>query len=122
MSRNKMRRRGEGFLSSRAESPATAGSLFLVLRVRDSSTSVGMRGKLRVRTRAATLHPNVCASNLSKQNFEELNTLPFAGNVGVERRAFHRSAISCWRARIEHLEWIPAAGRSRNHSLDFRAL
>jgi hypothetical protein len=117
-----MRQPGDGFLSCRAKSPAAAGSLFLVLRVRDSSTSVGMTGKLRVRTRAATFHPNVCASNLPKENFEELNALPFAGNVGVERGAFHRCAVSGWCGRIEHLERVAAAKSSRNHSLDVGAL
>src|SRR5438067_13151935 len=109
-----MRQPGEGFLSCRPESPAAAGSLFLVLRVRDSSTSVGMTGKLRVRTSAATLHPTVCGANLSKQNFEELNTLPFSRNVRVERRAFYPCRILGWRAWIAHLEWVAAAKSSRH--------
>src|SRR3989441_783674 len=67
-SRNSRRQPGEGCLSCRAESRYL--SLFLVSRVRDSSTSVGMTEKPRVGTRAARLHSTVCASNLSKDDLE----------------------------------------------------
>ena len=81
-SRNSRRQPGEGCLSCRAE--ARYLSLFLVSRVRDSSTSVGMTEKPRVGTRAARLHSTVCASNLSKDDLEELNALPFSRNVWIK--------------------------------------
>src|SRR5438552_8345299 len=61
-------------------------------------------------------------SNLSKDDLEELNALPFSRNVWIKRRVFHPGAIFCRRSRIEHLEWISAADCLRNHSCYLGAL
>jgi len=54
----------------------------------------------------------------SKEDFEELNTLPFSRDVRVERRAVHPGAVSGGCPRIEHLERVTAVvKRSRNHPL-----
>src|SRR5437870_6657389 len=60
--------------------------------------------------------------NLLKHDLEELNALPFSRYVWIECGVFHPCAVSVRRPRIQHLKWIPAPNRLRNHSLDFRAL
>ena len=81
-----------------------------------------MTEKPRVRTRAARLHSTVCPSNLSKDNLEELKSLPFSRNVWVKRRVFDPGAILCRRSRIEHLEWIPAVDCLGDYARYLRAL
>src|SRR5207249_4155502 len=55
----------------------------------------------------------------SKNNFEELNTVPFSGVVRIERGAVHPGSITGRRPRIEHLERVTAGTKcSRNHSFN----
>lgn len=69
------------------------------------------------RTRGACAH-----QTKSKDNFEELNAVPFSGVIRIERRAFHPSAVAGGRPRIEHLEGVTAGAKpSRNHPLHCRA-
>jgi hypothetical protein len=42
----------------------------------------------------------------SKDNLEELNTVPFSRVIRVERRTLYPCAIARRRPRVKHLEWI----------------
>ena len=51
-----------------------------------------------------------------ERNAEEVDSVPFSGNVGIERDIFFGRSVFCRRERIEHLQWIAAAHRARNHA------
>ena len=54
-------------------------------------------------------------SNALERNAEELDSIP-SGDAGIERDTLFRRSVFCWRERIEHLQWIAAAHRARNHA------
>src|SRR6266487_4746141 len=56
----------------------------------------------------------------SKHNFEELD-LVVPARERIISETLLPCAVSGRRPRIKHLEWITAAKRSRNHSLNLRA-
>ena len=45
----------------------------------------------------------VVRHNLLERNAEEVDSVPFSGNVGIQRDALFRSAVFLRRERIEHL-------------------